>query len=318
MRKLFPASALILIAALVIGPGHYQIAGEARGSHGLPARNEARVDTIMYLVGEAVFPSLEGDLDGDTDYDDVGEFGNDVLEQDNLIYGLRAVTNVPGYRPEACSDRYDSIDSYPLDAPPARGGDGLINTLDLIYTIHRILGTDPSRPRRMSRCITPCTGPVSAPPRYLLQSAGMSSPRAAATATGKAGELQFGTAVADTDGALRVPIYLLGNRELLLAGIGYGLGLRGLKLPLSFVPVSGQEPSVVDNALPGMLAAAWLQPLRIKQGETTLLGYVRIPGLTPEQQASASLDIYGVVADGQDGTSVRLSYPSVGQLASAQ
>ena len=77
----------------------------------------------------------------------------------DLIFALRAVTNVPGFRPPSCSDRYDAMDSFPADTSTARGGDTQLTTLDLIATLRRVTNVDPSRPRRVSR--GPCAAPES-------------------------------------------------------------------------------------------------------------------------------------------------------------
>ena len=94
-----------------------------------------------YLVGDS-FPSTT---------DTVGGFGDDALNNLDFIDGLRAVTNVPGFRPLSCSDRFDAMDSFPADTDTARGGDGALNNLDLIQTLLRVTNIDPSRPRRQTR-----------------------------------------------------------------------------------------------------------------------------------------------------------------------
>ena len=63
---------------------------------------------------------------------------------------MRAVTNVPGFRPPVCSDRFDAMDSFPADSA-SRGGDGQLTTLDLLITLRRVTNIDTSRPRRLSR-----------------------------------------------------------------------------------------------------------------------------------------------------------------------
>ena len=83
----------------------------------------------------------------------MGQFGDDALNILHLIFALRAVTNVPGFRPPACSDRFDAMDSFPEDGT-ARGGDTLLTTLDLIITLRRVTNVDTSRPRRFSRGLT--------------------------------------------------------------------------------------------------------------------------------------------------------------------
>jgi len=91
------------------------------------------------------------DLNGDGDSDDIGEFGNDSLTTTDLILSLRAVTNLPGWRPPTCSDRYDATDSAPADTDTTRGGNGSLSTTGLIITLRRVTGIDSARPRRASR-----------------------------------------------------------------------------------------------------------------------------------------------------------------------
>ena len=95
---------------------------------------------LTYLVGD-VFPVTT---------DTAGGFGDDALNNLDLIDALRAVTNVPGFRPPSCSDRFDAMDSFPADTT-ARGGDGALNNLDLIQTLLRVTNIDPSRPQRQTR-----------------------------------------------------------------------------------------------------------------------------------------------------------------------
>ena len=106
-----------------------------------------------YLVGN-VSPA-GNDLNGDGDTDDAGEFGNESLTTVDLILALRAVTNLPGWRPPACSDRFDAMDSSPADTTSTRGGNATLTTVDLIITLRRVTGIDTSRPRRPSRSL-PC------------------------------------------------------------------------------------------------------------------------------------------------------------------
>ncbi len=63
------------------------------------------VAILTYLVGD-VFP-----FTGDT----APAFGDGVLNTLDLITQLRAVAGQPGQRPPSCSDRYDAMDTYPLD-----------------------------------------------------------------------------------------------------------------------------------------------------------------------------------------------------------
>ena len=297
------AALLAVIAALVTWPGSGHFAVETTSSlsaHGL--HSQVAVDRLTYLVGDVEFPSADGDLDGDTDYDDIGEFGDGILTNVDLIYALRAITSVPGYRPEPCSDRYDAIDSFPVDTETVRGGDGILNTVDLIYTLRRVTLVLTSRPRRLTRCLVPCPGAIAGP-QAPPQSSGVA-----------AGQLEFAAPSTDADGTVRVPVYLQASRDLALAGLAYGLGLQGASAPLSFVKVPERVPTLIDTGVRGALAAAWLEPVTVKQQQRILLGQVTLSGLSQAQRASSSLVVYGVVADAADGSAVRLDYRSVVQL----
>src|SRR5439155_21387893 len=103
--------------------------------------------TATYLVGDT-FPAGS---------DTAGGFGDGVLNNLDLIYTLRAVTNVPGFTPAACSDRFDAMDLFPVDTDTVRGGDGVLNNLDLIRVLRRITNVDTSRPVRAARGLA-CPG----------------------------------------------------------------------------------------------------------------------------------------------------------------
>jgi len=90
----------------------------------------------VYLVGDA----------GPGTSDAVGGFGDGLLDNLDMVHALRAVTSVIGFRPQACSDRFDAMDAYPLDTETQRGGDAVLDNLDLIATLRRVTNADPSRP----------------------------------------------------------------------------------------------------------------------------------------------------------------------------
>ncbi len=141
---------------VAVGPSGIYVAGKTAGNFS-GGGNAGNFDAFVmrltenrpYLVGDGV----------PADFDTAGGFGDDVLNNLDLIYALRAVTQVPGFTPAPCTDRFDAMDSFPLDAPGARGGDGLLNNLDLIRTLRRITNIDTSRPTRTPRGITPCPSP---------------------------------------------------------------------------------------------------------------------------------------------------------------
>jgi hypothetical protein len=252
-----------------------------------------------YLAGDA-FP-LGSDQNGDGDKDDAGEFGDDQLQILDLIYGLRAVTSVPGYRPQACSDRFDAIDSHPADTPTVRGGNGMLNTVDLIYTLRRVTNVDTSRPRRYSRNIQPCT--AGAGPQLVAQAFQPVQPSEAA------GRLQFGSPRAAEGGAMRIPVYLEADRALELAGLSFSIGMTGLRPGTwNLEPGTAPPPTLVDPDVPGVLAVAWLEGLQVAAGQRLLLGYVVVPGLAP---GTDGLQFLGISANAPDGSEVRLALDHV-------
>ena len=108
-------------------------------------------------------------------------------------------------------------------------------------------------------------------------------------------------------GAWRVPLYLRVRSELALAGLSLSVGLPGRADPIRFVAVEGRAPTLVDDNLPGSVAAAWLQGFQAFAGDEVLLGFVELAG--PEELAVA-LHVYGLVGDSQrDGSSVPLAFP---------
>jgi DNA-binding beta-propeller fold protein YncE len=287
--------------------GTYSVTASAANASGGPLAGSPAQFTATaqaatsYLVGDT-FP-LGVDLNQNGRRDEVGEFGDESLTILDLIYALRAVTSVPGYRPPACSDRFDAIDSHPADTPTVRGGNGTLNTVDLIYTLRRVTNVDTSRPRRYSRNL-PCT--AGAGPELVAQAFQAVQPSEAA------GRLQFGSPqAAEGGGALRIPIYLQAQGDLDLAGLSYAVGFAGNvpAPPLRFVAGEASAPSLVDGGVPGALAVAWLDGLRLAAGQRVLLGYVEIVG-TEDAQLRTSLRIFGVSANAaKDGEAVPLSTP---------
>jgi sugar lactone lactonase YvrE len=247
-----------------------------------------------YLAGD-VFPlvSALGDLDGDNDTDDAGEFGDTQLNTLDLIHALRAVTNMPGFRPPACSDRFDAMDSYPPDTSNARGGDGVLNTLDLIVTLRRVTNIDASRPARLSRGLA-CPASAASVGAMAARKSEQAAAREAAAAEAIEA-VEFGSPVALTGDVLRVPLYLRARREPVLAGLSLALGLeREGTERLRFVSAESGAPSLVDEGLPGRLAVAWLARLPLNADGPTLLGWVEIAGWRDGQPVSAPLRIYGL------------------------
>ncbi len=218
--------------------------------------------TLSYLVGDA-FPYTA---------DSVGNFGDGILNTLDLIAALRAIVNIPGYLPAACSDRFDAMDAFPVDTPTQRGGDGLLNTLDLIETLRRATNIDISRPTRVSR------GLCSVSPQAVTAQKSVDYAGVVIVGPGQNGQR---------------PVYLQADLDLPLAGFSLGLSVGQTTLP--FAPASRLTPSLTDSPSPGVLAAAWLDGLNLTAGQPLLLGYIGAgAGAGPVTLYSAS----GNTADG--------------------
>lgn len=276
-------------ATLVLGSlaGNYTVqstATDAAGNPlaGSPLQFQASAVARTYLAGDA-FPaaSVSGDLNGDGDTLDAGEFGDAALNTLDLIHALRAVTNVPGFRPLACSDRFDAMDSFPADTVSTRGGDGALTTLDLIITLRRVTNVDPSRPQRPSRGLA-CTSATFSP--MLLQ-------RSEAEA-GAAARVEIGAPEASEPGSVRVPVYLRARAGSAFAGLSFAVGRAASGgARLRFIAAQAPRPTVVDGLLPGVLAVAWLEGFQAGAEDRLLLGYV--------EGDVAALRLYGFSADAQ-------------------
>jgi hypothetical protein len=110
--------------------------------------------TSSYLVGD-VAPYTS---------DTAPNFGDGVLDDQDLTQIMFAVNNVPGFPPTACSDRFDAMDVYPTDTALARGGDGVLDIRDLVRAFLRVNKQDSDRPVRVSRGGL-CSGVVAPPAR---------------------------------------------------------------------------------------------------------------------------------------------------------
>lgn len=281
----FPAFVTLVMQKSLDRDIDYNNRGDITGNTfdypGVGARSLSVLET-GYLVGD-VHPWLT-DQNGDNDIWDFGEFGDYAIAYYDVIFSLRAVTYIPGYRPASCADYFDAVDSHPKDASGVRGGDGALNTLDLIVTNKRYNGTDPSRPRRA--------------PRGLYCPSGAASPGAEAMAAGGGATsvtLQLGVPARHESGSIRVPVYAVASADRELSGVAYAVGLRGRKLPLRFI-AGALAPSLVDEALPGIVAVAWLGDISIPANQLVLLGFIEIGGADPKV-ADAAFEVFRVVAD---------------------
>jgi hypothetical protein len=215
-----------------------------------------------YLVGD-VYP-----FSNDTQ----GGFGDGAINTLDLLAALRAITNIPGSVPAACSDRFDAIDAYPPDTGNTRGGDGAINTLDLLAILRKVTNVDPTRPVRASRGrVCTSAAPISARPESR-------NPEAVLEAI--------------TEGT-RTAIYLRATSGLSLIGLSFSVGTEGA---VRFTPAA-LVPSLTDTELPGILAVAWLEGLDLKAGGRILLGSLDNKG---------PLHFFGVSANDRNGRTVAI------------
>ena len=199
-----------------------------------------------YLIGD-IFPYTG---------DSFPNFGDGSLNTLDLIYALRAVTNI-GVVPSSCTDRFDAIDSYPVDTTTQRGGDGLLNTLDLIETLRRVVYLDLSRPRRA--------------PRGLCQMETQSVKPRVARSVSQAGAPGSADAALELDGD--GSLYLHAFHDLGLVGVAVAVSST-VGDPITWQPEGGLVPTVLDQELKTVLAASWLQGLVVPNGNRLRLGRV--------------------------------------------
>ncbi len=232
-----------------------------------------------YLVG-GVYPSTS---------DSAPNFGSGSLTLNDLILELFAVNNVPGYAPACGSDRFDAMDTYPLDTATARGGaqNGTLNLNDLIVELFRVnklpgyltLPVRISAPYTCSSSVNPGTAGVTRQARTITQR------ETEAT-------LVVGAAESTGSGQERVPVYVRGGRNLARVGVTFGLGDQQSQLRFQAASVA---PSLVQDSQLGIVAAAWLQGLDVTAGQQFLLGYVTGPS-----GFAANLKVFGASASGLD------------------
>ena len=80
------------------------------------------------------------------------------------------------------------------------------------------------------------------------------------------------------------------------------VGALGSGLPLQFSSASGAlAPTIVDSAIPGVIAVAWLKNIPSAIGGRSLR-YIQMP----KTDNQVGLQVYGVEANDADGHSVRL------------
>jgi hypothetical protein len=237
----------------------------------------------------------------------VPNLGDGALNILDLIQELFAVNSVPGFRPAACSDRFDAMDLYPADTASARGGDGVLDIRDLILELFRVNNLDMSRPVRASMggalpwaaCTGGSSGNSIGATDVSRRPAASPRPQAAVQ-----GELVLGRPERSSEAHERVPVYLEARQDLVRVAVTFGLGDQ--QSQLRFVATLETPPSLAQDSQLGVVAAAWLDGVSVRAGERLLLGYVEGPaGVT------ANLKVYGVSASGlDDNREVRLDAPT--------
>jgi hypothetical protein len=86
-----------------------------------------------------------------------------------------------------------------------------------------------------------------------------------------------------------------------LVGLTFSIGCGTCQL--NYVAPGGSAPSLVDTALPGQLAVAWLNGFSAEAGDRILLGYL-------DANTPASLRFLGASANATgNGRVVRLAVP---------
>lgn len=207
-------------------------------------------------------------------------FGSGNLQLNDLVYELLYQTGVPGFAlPQACTDYFDAMDTYPADTTTTRGGDGVINLNDLVLELLRQTGVPGYNvwPVRTPRGET-CTQTLTAKARPV-------PPEIRAT-------LSLGPNASPAGATLdRVPVYLEGGRDLTRAGIAFSAGDE--KSQLQFEAAPGLSTSLNYNSQPGFVSVAFLSGLDVRGGDKLLLGYVTGPA-----GSGANLRIFGTSATG--------------------
>jgi len=230
-----------------------------------------------YLVGD-VYPYTS---------DIAPNFGDGNVNIFDLIQILFAANNVTGFRPAACSDRFDAMDTFPPDTPTARGGDGVLDIHDIVLELFRVnnlpgggaAAGDPSQPVRSS-----LGGLCPANVKPSKASPAASSVRSYGPAQAS---LVLGSPEKSGGREERIPIYLEARTGLENIAITFAVGDG--QSDLRFVRADA-PPSLAHGEL-GVVAVAWVEGLSVRPGGRLLLGYVTGPA-----GVSANLKVYGMSA----------------------
>ena len=210
-------------------------------------------------------------------------------------------------------------------------GDGLLQTLDLIFTLRQVVSIPGfTAPTCSDRFDAMDSYPMDAPgtrggdgvvdnldliatlrrvtnvdtsrpargTRGLVCSSSSMAPASVEKPAGVAvAQLEMGPAQEDG----RIPVFLRNSNSLTLTALSLSIGGAGQKL--TFVGVDGAKPTLNDNGATGFLAVAWLDGFYAPAGRT-LIGYV-------EGVNGAPIQFYGVRANTRDGHAVRINFPEV-------
>ncbi|GEM_PF-230859 len=265
------------------------ITGANGSSAGTPVALTAGANgTILlstnYLVGD-VFP-YTGNSVGSFGVGNGSNYGaNGTLD---LIYTLRQVVATPGFTIASCTDRFDAMDSFPADTLNTRGGNGVVDNLDLIQTLNYVNGVVTPIPTRATRGLCNAEADSASPVHTAASKPRQEGPVVAT--------LELGSP--DENG--RIPVYLDNQATLPLIGLSFAVNVGDAQNPpsLKFEGAEGFSPTLVDTGVEGAVAVAYLQGLYTPPGRT-LLGYVTGSNGTPVRFG-------GVVANTRDGGTPRV------------
>jgi len=225
----------------------------------------------VYAAGSAYPPSSES----------APNFGTPgKLNINDLLLMLKVATHVTGYdAPPTCSDYFDAMDAYPEDTATLRGGNGVINISDLLTTLKRATNVQGYTiwPVRTARGLV-CSASTTSTPQTAF----------AARPPEVQGTIELGATEVAGGGQVRVPVYARGGRDLARAALAISLGDE--RSQLRFVAAQA-APSLLEDTLPGVISAAWMDGLDVRAGQRLLLGYVVGPA-----GSAANLRVFGVSA----------------------
>jgi hypothetical protein len=227
------------------------------------------------------FTYLAGDVAPYTS-DTAPNFGDGTLNILDLVQELFAIDNVTGFRPAACSDRLDAMDTYPPDTATTRGGDGILDVRDLVVELFRVDNLDPARPVRTSLGGCASTTNDAAQTMTARSATPQRIGRVPAGAT-----LLLGLPEPFGASQERVPVYLEAKHDL--TGVALTFAVGDEHSPLAFV--AAVAPTMANSEQLGVAAVAWLGGVSARAGARILLGYVEAPS-----GASSGLQFYGLSA----------------------